>query len=136
VADGGRYAPRLVRAVIQKTFRFDAAHSLPNHAGKCRQLHGHSYRVELCFEGDVNPARGASDDGMVLDFLDVSAWWQREVEPLVDHRFLNETMPERFLPTTAENIAAWMLAMLDDAGLPVSSVTVWETPSASATVRR
>jgi len=126
----------LVRAVIRKTFCFDAAHSLPNHAGKCRELHGHSYRVELCFEGDVKPARGESDDGMVLDFLDVSAWWQREAKPLVDHRFLNETMPERFLPTTAENIAAWMLALLEDAALPVSSVTVWETSSASATVRR
>jgi 6-pyruvoyltetrahydropterin/6-carboxytetrahydropterin synthase len=126
----------LVRAVIHKTFRFDAAHSLPHHAGKCRQLHGHSYRVELCFEGDVKPTRGEPDDGMVLDFLEVSAWWQREVEPLVDHRFLNETVPERFLPTTAENIAGWMLALLEDAGLPVSSVTVWETSSASATVRR
>ena len=58
-----------MRAVIRKTFRFDAAHSLPDHAGKCRGLHGHSYRVELCFQGEVKPARGEPDDGMVLDFL-------------------------------------------------------------------
>ena len=89
-----------MRASIRKTFRFEAAHSLPDHAGKCRGLHGHSYRIELCFEGEIKPARGESDDGMVLDFLAVSEWWRREVEPLVDHRFLNETMPERFLPST------------------------------------
>ena len=123
-----------MRAFIRKSFRFDAAHSLPNHAGKCRGLHGHTYRVELVFEGDIKPARGKSDDGMVLDFLDVSAWWHREVEPLVDHRFLNDTLPEPFLPTTAENIAAWLLTRLEDSSLPVSSVTVWETSSASATV--
>ncbi|HEY3764171.1 MAG TPA: 6-carboxytetrahydropterin synthase [Gaiellales bacterium] len=125
-----------MRAQIRKTFRFEAAHSLPHHAGKCRGLHGHSYRVELCFEGEIKPARGESDDGMVLDFLDVSAWWHGQVEPLVDHRFLNETMPEAFLPTTAENIAAWVLSLLIAAALPVTEVTVWETPSASATVGR
>jgi 6-pyruvoyl-tetrahydropterin synthase len=68
---------------------------------------------------------------MVLDFLEVAAWWRREVEPLVDHRFLNETMPEKFLPTTAENIAAWVLTLLAAADLPVTEVTVWETLSAS-----
>src|SRR6476646_11311270 len=73
-----------VRAVIQKQFSFEASHSLPNHAGKCRELHGHSYRVELAFEGEIKPARGESDDGMVTDFLDVSEWWKREVQPLVD----------------------------------------------------
>ena len=125
-----------MHAAIRKTFRFEAAHSLPDHAGKCRGLHGHSYRIELCFEGEIKPVRGESDDGMVLDFLAVSEWWRREVEPLVDHRFLNDTMPEGFLPTTAENIAAWVLGLLDADGLPVSEVTVWETGTASATVRR
>lgn len=125
-----------VRAVIRKQFSFEAAHSLPNHAGKCRELHGHSYRVELAFEGEIKPARGESDDGMVVDFLDVSEWWKREVQPLVDHRHLNDAMPEEFHPTTAENIASWMLSLVANAGLPVSAVTVWETRSASATVRR
>jgi 6-pyruvoyltetrahydropterin/6-carboxytetrahydropterin synthase len=124
-----------MRAAIRKTFRFEAAHSLPNHEGKCRELHGHSYTVELAFEGDVKPPRGQSDDGMVVDFLAVADWWRREVEPLVDHRFLNETMPERFLPTTAEHIAGWVLSLLVETGLPATEVTVWETPTASATVR-
>ena len=124
-----------MRAAITKTFRFEAAHSLPNHEGKCRELHGHSYTAVLGFEGEVKPARGRSDDGMVVDFLAVSEWWRREVEPLVDHRFLNETMPERFLPTTAEHIAAWVLGLVEAAGLPVTEVTVWETETAAATVR-
>jgi len=72
---------------------------------------------------------------MVLDFFDVSRWWARDVEPLVDHRHLNETMPEQFLPTTAENIASWLFATLAESGLPVCEVTVWETPSSSATIR-
>jgi 6-pyruvoyltetrahydropterin/6-carboxytetrahydropterin synthase len=124
-----------MRAVIRKRFRFDAAHSLPDHAGKCRGLHGHSYEAELCFQGEVKRSPGRPDDGMVLDFFDVSRWWEGEVEPLVDHRHLNETMPEQYLPTTAENLASWLFAMLAESGLPVCEVTVWETPSSSATIR-
>ena len=41
---------------------FDAAHSLPGYQGKCANLHGHTYQVEIVVEGDVG------DDGFVMDF--------------------------------------------------------------------
>ena len=52
----------LVRTSVTRCFTFEAAHQLPWHPGKCRNLHGHGYRLEVTVEGPVN------DDGMVLDF--------------------------------------------------------------------
>lgn len=81
---------------VTKQFRFEAAHHIPNHPGKCKRLHGHSYMVEVTVIGDTN-----EETGMVIDFDDLKA----AVGPVIeqyDHRNLNDI----FLPlTTAENIA-------------------------------
>lgn len=47
---------------ITKRVEFDAAHRLPSHAGRCRNLHGHRYVLEVCVAGPV------CSRGMVLDF--------------------------------------------------------------------
>lgn len=131
---------------VRKRWTFDAAHQLPNHSGKCAQLHGHTYTVEVAIVGEVNMTEGASDEGMVIDFGDVSRWWRTEIEPRVDHQFLNDTMPEVYRPTTAENLALWILdearawfsrrgRRVDTDRREVVSVTVWETPSACAIAR-
>ena len=39
---------------IGKLFKFEAAHRLPNHPGKCKNLHGHSYKLEVVVNGEVN----------------------------------------------------------------------------------
>ena len=54
-------------ATICKEFTFDAAQQLPNHAGKCRHLHGHTNRSGVYLPGKVRPFDGSSNEGMVED---------------------------------------------------------------------
>jgi 6-pyruvoyltetrahydropterin/6-carboxytetrahydropterin synthase len=113
---------------VAKTFRFEAAHRLPNHGGECARPHGHSYRVEICVAGPVKASDGSPDEGMVIDFDELTADWNSRLKPQLDHRDLNELLE---VPT-AENIAAWIGSQL----LRWTKVTVWETESCRATVRR
>jgi len=115
-----------------KEVRFEAAHRLPSHAGKCARPHGHSYRAELWFEGQVTEDAGASEDGMVFDFGKVSDYWKTQLEPDLDHHDLNEEMPVAYHPTTAEHVAAYLFDRLAGAGFPVTMVRVWETATGSA----
>jgi 6-pyruvoyltetrahydropterin/6-carboxytetrahydropterin synthase len=96
--------------------RFDAAHDIPGHQGKCARLHGHSYLVEAEFSGSH-----LDNLGMLFDFKNL-----KEIlnEFLPDHTYLNEKMP--FL-TTAENVARWIFEQLRCRDLPVTAVTLWET---------
>jgi 6-pyruvoyltetrahydropterin/6-carboxytetrahydropterin synthase len=119
---------------VCKSWTFDAAHQLPNHDGKCRFLHGHTYRVEVFATGYVNPKNGRSDEGMVVDFGVLSRVWREDVEPWLDHQFLNDTLADEGVEiTTAENIAGWILTKM--AIIPgVHKVRVWETPTSFAEV--
>ena len=64
------YNRGLMRVRLSKTFRFEAAHSLPTFPDghKCRRLHGHSFRFDVVVEGDVEPARG-----YLIDYGDIKA---------------------------------------------------------------
>jgi 6-pyruvoyltetrahydropterin/6-carboxytetrahydropterin synthase len=119
-------------ATIAKEFSFDAAHSLPHSDGPCQRLHGHTYRVTVMARGQTQPLDGRPEEGMVLDFTRIKEVFKRRIEARCDHQFLNETAPvER---TTAELLAAWMLAEMR-AELPeVIAVRVSETPSSWAEV--
>ena len=59
-------------AIITKIFRFESAHHLPGHHGKCARPHGHSYRLEVTIHGPIKHAPEESDYGMVMDFGDLS----------------------------------------------------------------
>lgn len=119
---------------IGKQFRFEAAHQLPNHDGKCRRLHGHSYMVEVVMAGDPKDADGSGSEGMLVDFSHVSLAVKTHVIDKLDHRNLNDVILD--VPTTAENIAVWIADQLtgpltfDNAWL--DSVTVWETATSWA----
>lgn len=118
-----------MRTTIAKILTFDAAHSLPDHLGKCRNVHGHTYTVEVTVEGPVKS--GGHTDGMIMDFADLSSRAAELVVDPLDHRYLNDLFD--FAPT-AEALAAWALATLRDAGLPVVRVRLWETPTSYAEV--
>jgi 6-pyruvoyltetrahydropterin/6-carboxytetrahydropterin synthase len=129
-------------AELTKQFKFEAAHCLPNHDGKCRGVHGHSYVVVVTLDGIVKPADGSPDEGMVIDFACVKEAWQK-IEPMLDHQDLNLTIGPVIGPTTAENIAGWILNQMEAEILPglepgrdtyIKSVTVFETATSSATV--
>ncbi|MHC1579744.1 MAG: 6-carboxytetrahydropterin synthase QueD [Candidatus Alkanophagales archaeon] len=103
------------------TAGFSAAHRLPQHEGKCRELHGHTYRVEVVFEGEQK------EDGMVADFSQLKGVVRDALEAL-DHKYLNEVLEN----PTSENIAVFILehvarlAERRGLGVEVVAVRVWE----------
>ena len=114
-------------AILTKTFHFEAAHHLPGHRGKCARIHGHSYHMEIALRGPLKDATGQSDDGMVMDFEDLSRIVRSSIIEQLDHSDLNEVVGVR---TTAENLVHWMWDMLLATGLPDSllyRIRLWET---------
>ena len=51
---------------IGRTFYFDSAHNLPNYNGKCKNLHGHRWRLDVYVEGVESKTTG-----MIVDFKDL-----------------------------------------------------------------
>ena len=115
-----------MRVLITKVFGFDAAHQLPWHPGKCRNLHGHTYRLDVTVQGPIN------EDGVVTDFSDIGAAVKKAVIEKYDHQFLND----HFDNPTAELLAVSFFKLLEVEGLEVNKLTLWETPTCSATVER
>jgi 6-pyruvoyltetrahydropterin/6-carboxytetrahydropterin synthase len=113
---------------IRKRFRFEAAHVLPHHPGKCSRLHGHSYRFEVAIEGQLQAAGPAQ--GMVIDFDEVSAIVKSTIVERLDHASLNDFIPN----PTAENIALWIWNELVSSLPGLQEVVVWETRTACAIV--
>jgi 6-pyruvoyltetrahydropterin/6-carboxytetrahydropterin synthase len=106
---------------ITQAFSFEAAHFLPKVAPthRCRNLHGHSYRVEIRLEGPVD-----AKTGFVVDFFDI----EQAVAPLyaqLDHHCLNEI--DGLDNPTAENIAIWIYDRLKPTLPLLAAVTVFET---------
>ena len=109
-----------MRTSVTRAFTFDAAHQLPWHAGKCRQLHGHTYRLEVSVEGPLG------DHGIVCDFTELDALVRKEVIDRLDHRFLNDLLDN----PTAELVAADIWKRLDAAApghLRLAHLRLWET---------
>ena len=98
-----------------REFYFDAAHYIPDYKGKCEQLHGHTYKLEVVIKGDVQ------DDGMVVDFVKMKEIVETSVIEKLDHHALNEI----FDNPTAEHILEWISTQLKDK-LPLSSLRLWE----------
>lgn len=95
---------------------FAAAHTIPGHDGKCCDLHGHTYKVEVEFAGHE-----LNDIGMVRDFSELK---KAVAEVIPDHAYLNDVMEDH---TTVEAISAWLYRQLAERDLPVQAVTVWES---------
>ncbi|HEU0029290.1 MAG TPA: 6-carboxytetrahydropterin synthase QueD [Kofleriaceae bacterium] len=117
-----------MRTRLERSYRFEAAHFLPKvpPGHKCARMHGHSYRVEVVLEGDVDPERG-----WVMDFAEID----EHVAPLVralDHQVLNEI--EGLANPTSELLAVWLWGKL--AALPgLVEVVVSETPTSRCIYR-
>lgn len=118
--------------VVRET-TFDAAHCLPQHPGKCKNLHGHTYRLQVGVSGDVNPATG-----MVLDFGVVDTIMEEEVVRHLDHKNLNEVPIDGFpnYNPTAELMVEWIAIALSTRlsrfEPQLSFVRLYETPNSYA----
>jgi len=100
---------------IGREFYFEAAHHLPNYKGKCEQVHGHTYKLEVVIEGEKGK------DGMVMDFGELGEVVEKEVIGVLDHQELNLLLPN----PTAENIVEWVWKKLESK-LPLYSLKLWE----------
>lgn len=124
---------------ISKQFTFEASHQLVGHEGKCANLHGHSYKLEVIIEGGLTTQ--GSSEGMVVDFSHV----KERVKPLldvIDHSFIaqgNESftvdtkVTKLGVRTTAEHLSLFFLFYLKSlCNLPVINVKLWETATGYA----
>ena len=107
---------------LVKRFTFDSAHYLPKYAGKCKQLHGHTYTLEVIVDGAVNP-----DTGMIIDFHDVDQIVKSRILSTLDHHCLNDVIEN----PTAENVATYILTALQK-NIPdfKTSLRLYETGTA------
>ncbi len=115
---------------IRKHFRFEAAHVLPHHPGKCARMHGHSYRLEVAIRGPLQadgPARG-----MVEDFDTIKTAVHHYVIDVLDHQTLNDLIEN----PTAERIVLWIWDRLAPYLENLDEIVLWETASSQAVLTR
>ena len=146
--------------IIRRWVETDTGHRVPNHKSKCCHMHGHRYRWEAEIEGDVVTESGVSEEGMLIDFSDVSAILNEYIHDIFDHAFLvysgdqdglaalevlgdqHRTVIMEFVPT-AENLAKWAFEAIEPHlktaygnRLQLVAFHVRETPKSWATWRK
>lgn len=111
-----------MRVQLSKEFSFEAAHRLPHVPAdnKCARLHGHSFKVGITVEGEVD-----SHTGWFIDYGDISAAIKPMLDQFLDHRYLNEV--EGLANPTSEKIAEWIWNRLNPQLAGLKRVTIAET---------
>jgi 6-pyruvoyltetrahydropterin/6-carboxytetrahydropterin synthase len=111
---------------------FSSAHQLRGYKGKCENLHGHNYRIEIYARG-----RELDNIGLLVDFGELKEAAD-EVVAYLDHRNINELPPfDEELNPSAENLARYILervaSRVGDERVAVYKVRCFETPTSVAT---
>ena len=117
---------------VEKTFA--SAHALRNYKGKCENVHGHNYRVQVTVQGER-----LDSNGLLLDFVDLKRNMNRVVEYL-DHRFINELPPFTEINPSAENLAKYFYdemstSLVSAVPVRIAEVRIWETDTSIAVYR-
>lgn len=110
--------------------RFAAAHKLRGYEGKCENLHGHNWKVEVSVLSNK-----LNEIGLVLDFREIKGVANKVIQEL-DHNCLNEIQFFSNINPSSENIAKYIFDRLSGEfgkkGVRLAKVTVWESEDASA----
>jgi 6-pyruvoyltetrahydropterin/6-carboxytetrahydropterin synthase len=111
---------------------FSSAHQLRGYKGKCENLHGHNYKIEIFARG-----RELDHIGLLVDFGELKTAAD-EIVQYLDHRNINELPPfDAELNPSAENLARYILervaAQVGDERVQVYKVRCYETPTSVAT---
>lgn len=111
---------------------FSSAHQLRGYRGKCENLHGHNYKIEIYARG-----RELDNIGLLVDFGELKSA-ANEIVNYLDHRNINELPPfDEELNPSAENLARYILervaAGVSDERVEVYKVRCFETPTSVAT---
>jgi 6-pyruvoyltetrahydropterin/6-carboxytetrahydropterin synthase len=111
---------------IKVLSEFSGAHRLRYYKGKCEDLHGHNWNVEVLL-------RSATLDkkGMIIDFKELKQHIKRVLD-LLDHKLLNDLSYFNSVNPTSENIAQFIYEKLKTKNPGLMKVTVWETATSAA----
>ncbi len=109
---------------VTKIFEFAASHFLTKYHGKCENLHGHNYKLEVTVVGELN------EDDLVLDFVLLKKIVKEKIIDKLDHTHLNDT----FDNPSAEVIAIWIWEQLESE-LSLHEIKLWETSTCFVTYR-
>ncbi len=115
---------------IRKHFRFEAAHVLPFHSGKCSRMHGHSYRLDVAIRGPIQTDGAAK--GMIEDFDTIKQIVRQHVIDVLDHQTLNDFIEN----PTAEHIVLWAWRALEGPLPGLDELVLWETANSCAVLQR
>ncbi|MGI5861243.1 MAG: 6-pyruvoyl trahydropterin synthase family protein [Myxococcales bacterium] len=107
-------------------FNFCCAHTLPYYDGPCNRLHGHHYRLLVTISGKPDPK-----SGMIIDFEELKQIVTEHAVGLVDHRDLNDFMPN----PTAENLIVFFWEKLKPVLPGLRQLRLYETPEYSVAYR-
>lgn len=123
-----------VKVYATKCFTFDSAHKLVNYDGKCANLHGHTYKMEVKVSRVIylpSDKNNLASEYMVTDFKKLKKIVEEDVLKNLDHQYLNVY----FEQPTAEVLASSIYFLLQES-LPkdvnIESVKLWETPDSYA----
>ena len=110
---------------------FAAGHALRDYHGKCENVHGHNYRVQVGIQG-----RELDQHGLLYDFAELKKRL-RSTSEYLDHQFINDLKPFDRLNPSAENIAKFIYEEIqkDLKNAAIAYVRVWETDTACAVYR-
>src|SRR5438270_5440784 len=111
---------------------FSSAHQLRGYKGKCENLHGHNYRIEIFARGSE-----LNNIGLLVDFVELKEAAD-DVVKYLDHRNINELPPfDEELNPSAENLARFILekiaSRISDDRVQIYKVRCFETPTSVAT---
>lgn len=118
--------------IITKKFDFEAAHYIPafEEGHKCRQMHGHSFKVEVKIQGEID-----AEMGILMDFADIKSVVKPYIE-YMDHNCLNDLGEKDDVPMlknpTSENICLWLYQELAPKLPMLKSIVVHETCTSGA----
>ena len=141
--------------LVTKFIEIDMGHRVPNHKSKCKNLHGHRYKIEVGVDDKIICEKGTSDEGMVIDFGDLKEIMMDNIDKNFDHGFViyngdqflemfgnlknkyeQKIIIVDFIPT-AENLAKHWFELikpkLEERKIKIKHVKVWETPTSTAT---
>ena len=110
---------------------FSAGHALRGYQGKCENIHGHNYKIQIVVAGEK-----LDSIGLLMDFKNIRTQIHSTADRL-DHQFLNELPPFDEINPSAENLAKYFFEEIQqvyqNGNLNVKSVTVWESNKTWAT---
>lgn len=136
---------------ITKKFHFEMAHALYEYDGLCKNIHGHTYNMEVTLLGEIKQESGRPKDGMVMDFGNLKKLVKSKIVSVFDHALVvNSLFPEEHIAAfrkaservivvdfqpTSENMVVYFAEILQQevpSNVSLFSIRLYETATSYA----